>query len=87
MISSWTRQINAPGKTNTLTYCNCGILDSTTDAESKTTSFTQDYLGQRTQIAYPGGTSNACAAAMRLMDAWQLLSVRIAALKNVCRFP
>ena len=87
MISSWTRQINAPGKTNTLTYCNCGILDSTTDAVGKTTSFTSDDLGQRTQIAFPGGTTNACVAAMRLTDTWQLLSARIAALKNVCRFP
>ena len=87
MISSWTRQINARGKTNTFTYCNCGILESATAAEGKTTSFTHDYLGQRTQITYPGGTMNAYAAAMRLTDTWQPLTARIAALKNVCRFP
>lgn len=53
-----TKVTNALSGVVTLSYCDCGALESVTDALlTNTYSFTYDNLGRRTQISYPGGYS------------------------------
>jgi RHS repeat-associated protein len=50
------RHTNANKAVTTYNYCNCGSLDSVSDALNNSTTYTYDNAGYRTRVTHPGGS-------------------------------